>query len=109
MGTLRHTPHTVSIIKPGVITDSATGASKFDYGTPISTRSVDGLIQVRGGSIATGEEGQLYNYDAMFYTMDTVVAPNDQVTVALSWLTGKFIVLATQPRLDFKVSLTTMK
>jgi len=98
MGTLRHTPHRVSVIKPTVTTDPATGASRYDYASPVSTRDVDGLLQIRGGSIAVGEEGQIYNYDAMFYTLDTVIAPNDRVDVALPWLTDKFVVLATQPK-----------
>lgn len=96
--TLRRTPHTVSIVKPTEESDADTNVGKYDYDNPVSTRDVAGLLQLTGGVVTVGSEGQVDNYNAIFYTHDTVVEPNDRMVVALSWLTADFLVLAVQPK-----------
>lgn len=91
-------PHTIQVIKPTPDRDSATGATKLDYDTPISDRQVKGFLSTRGGTMTTGDEGQLIPFDAVFFTKDTVIGVNDQAVVALGWLDGNFIVVGTEPK-----------
>ena len=92
--------HTVQVVKPTPDRDSGTGATKLDYATPISDRQVKGFVSTRGGTMSTGDEGQLIPFDAVFFTKDTVIAVNDLVVLSFSWLSANFIVVGTEPKAD---------
>lgn len=102
MSVFTREPHTVQVIKPTPDRDSATGATKLDYDTPISDRQVKGFISTRGGTMSTGDEGQSIGFDAVFFTKDTTIGVNDLAVLALGWLDGKFLVVGTEPKADLE-------
>ena len=98
MPAFRREVHTASVVKPTPGRDADTGATKLDYTTPISTRTLKGFLSTRGGSMSVGDEGLSIAFDAVFFVKDTTIAENDAVTFSVPALSEKFVVVATEPK-----------
>lgn len=83
MSAFNTTPHAVTIIRPLASRDGATNIAKRDYdlGDGATARTIQGLFQVRPGQAAIGDAGELYNFDARFYTKDLLAAVGDLIQI----------------------------
>lgn len=98
LGILRRTPHSVTLKRPNVTRDTDNNVATRDYDNPILTKTVRCLFQTRGGEVSIGDEGNIVPFDAVFYTLDKDIQPNDRIEVDLSFHTGNFLVTAVVPK-----------
>lgn len=90
--------HPVTLKRPAQTRDAGNNMGTLNYASPTLTKTVLGLVQRRAGTLDDLNTGRTFGYDAMFYTRDSDVQPNDLLQPSGIAGVGDLIVQTTEQK-----------
>lgn len=111
MAILFEEPHSIQQKRAKVTRDVGSNAAEQDFVTaPDLDRTINGMFQTRSGDLVQDAEGNLITLDAILYTSEQDVRPDDQmIPSGLPGVTETFQVVSVEPKFDVDGEFTHME